>query len=130
MLDEFELQERLLAELEEAGEENIPTLANTVFADECANSDEKRIQMKNALASLINADLVRVAFDDGSGRALIELSKERSYETIMQFHMVLRSDDGTWTGGLRPWPEIVTTEIGKMQAQGILKARGYRWWSK
>jgi len=128
MEDETELQDRLLSELEEAGEENLPTLANTIFAEEMT-VDQQRAGIRSALAGLINADLVRVAFEDATGRELREISKELSERVIEQLddHLVLRSD-GTWTGGPRPWPEVVTTEKGKARARVVLETRGYQWW--
>jgi len=129
MLDQSELQDRLLSELGEAGEENIPTLANTVFAG-AENFDEQRAGMRDALGSLMHAGLVRVALEGQAG--LDELSKARSRNIIEQLevHLVVRPDVLAWTGGPRPWPEIVTTANGKVRAHAVLESRGYQWWRK
>lgn len=129
MLAQTELQERLLSELQEAGEENLPTLANTVLSSgEAAGIAE----LTEALSQLIHSEQVSVAIETQEGENLEELSHEQSQNFIGQLekHLVWRAMHNSWTGGLRPWPLIVTTNKGKERAQAILDERGYRRWEQ
>ena len=57
---------RILAELEEAGEEDVPTLMNTVLKPAGDNSEVE--MMRRALENLVRADLVRMSVDlDATG---------------------------------------------------------------
>ena len=125
-----ELRERILSELEEAGEENIPTLANTVF--DATGIEVERSQLKAALLSLVESGLVRVAVERDNQERLIEISKEESLGILKDIErsLVFSNDRNCWTGGPRPWPEIVLTDQGAVAARGVLDARGYQWWRR
>lgn len=129
MLDQSELLARVLSELQEAGEENIPTLANTIFAAGQA-APERIPELQATLSQMIALGLIRIALEVEEGKNLEDLSDEDSQTFINQLenHLILRSHSNSWTGGLRPWPLIVTTNAGKERARTILDERGYRWW--
>ena len=128
MVEQLELEFRILSELEEAGEENVPTIANTVF--EPTGSPTELSQLQQALEKLIEADFVRVALSRDATLRLTDLSKNESLGVIsnIRVHLVFKEASMHWTGGSQPWPEIVTTEIGKMRGRQILDERGYQWW--
>ncbi len=123
-----ELEARILSELEEAGEENIPTLANTVF--EPTGSTDESAELRDALTRLVIDEYVRVAVVRDELKRLTEMSKEVSLQIVsdLDVHLVFKSGNFHWTGGPRPWPEIVTTALGKRLGREILEARGYQWW--
>jgi hypothetical protein len=128
MLESQELEQRILTELEEAGEENIPTLINTILMP--AGDPEEAASMGQALAALVNEDLVRVAIDRDKSRRWRKLSKSESLAIIAQIqdHLKFKSSGMHWTGGERPWPNIVSTAAGKTRGREILDERGYQWW--
>lgn len=126
MLDQSELRARLLSELQE---ENIPTFANTVFGPGQAAPEQIR-ELQATLSQMITLGLIRIALEVEEGMNLEDLSDEDSQIIINQLenHLILRRQGSSWTGGLRPWPLIVTTNLGKEQARTILDERGCRWW--
>lgn len=128
MIEVSELEMRILSELEEAGRENIPTIINTVM--EVSGEDTERSEIQEALLNLVGADLIRVTLDTRMGEHVEGLSKEGSLTVIKSIgdHLQFKSTEGHWTGGVRPWPEIASTEAGREKAFEILDERGYQWW--
>lgn len=141
--DLSELELRILAELEEAGLENIPTLAITVTDVEGVPVDW--LPMKDALTKLISADLVRVSLDNShanrvrtlkSGMQLSDLarrgarpwamSKEDSLAILAEADAALTADPEYKTG----WVDILVTDAGHGMSRRILERRGYRWWQR
>ncbi len=121
---------RILSELEEFGRENIPTLINTVT--EPSGADAERVQLQEALLSLLDAGLVNVAAAGNPSSLKENLSKEDSAAVLANIndHLVFDSGRGVWTGGAGLWPEIVATDAGKEQAWELLDERGYQWWRR
>jgi hypothetical protein len=119
---------RILSELEEAGHENLPTIINTVM--EPSGGDDERNQIRDALVGLVSADLVQMALNRGSADGLESLSKDQSLALLagIDEHLRFKSGAGHWTGGQRPWPEVMNTEAGNEKAFEILNERGYQWW--
>jgi hypothetical protein len=141
--DLSELQWRILAELEEAGMENIPTLAITVTDVEGVPVDWSA--MRTALIGLINFDQVRVSLSAShadrirtlkSGVQLAEIakrragpwsmSKEESLGLIGEIDAALAADPEYKMS----WLDIVTTDAGNETSERILDRRGYQWWER
>jgi hypothetical protein len=130
-----ELEMRILSELEEAGEENISAMMNTVIQPRGEASE--LLEMQRALMSLVQADLVRMSMDrDASGR-LRDLSQSASRDVIADLTSGLRfnRERMLWTDTRHsgppygdPFPYIVNTESGKEKGFQILDQRGYQWW--
>jgi hypothetical protein len=148
MSDLQELERRILSELEWAGEENLPTIMNTVT--QRTGDINEVVLVQAALDSLVRADLVRVAFerdrsttddrvpdefaemalDHYSSIRLRPFSKGDSLVVIadLRSHLKFRESDKHWTGIKKPWPEIITTDAGKTKGREILEVYGYQWW--
>jgi hypothetical protein len=141
--DLSELQLRILAELEEAGLENIPTLAITVTDVEGVPVDWA--PMKDALTKLINTDLVHVSLDNShanrirtlkSGAQLADIarrgsrpwamSKEDSLAIMTEVDAALIADPEYD----KSWFDILVTDAGGEMSGRILDRRGYQWWRR
>jgi hypothetical protein len=132
-----ELEQRILSELEEAWEEEVTTIANTVFPP--SGTPTEIDEMAEALASLVNADLVRISIDYDYTRKLRPLSKEQSLEVIntlaSEFEFDRDGEHWAWKKFKLPLkayqvqiPEILPTQAGLVKAREILEERGYQWW--
>src|SRR5437016_4876766 len=115
-----ELEMRVLSELEEAGEENISAMMNTVIQPRGEASE--LLEMQRALMSLVQADLVRMSMDRDASRRLRDLSKHESLEVIADLPSGLRfnRERMLWTDTRHsgppygdPFPYIVNTKSGK-----------------
>jgi hypothetical protein len=130
-----EMHQRILSEIEEAGEEDVCTLLNTVIA--ATGAAKEVADFRTAVEGLIRADLVRVAIDrDATGR-LQDQSRDASLDVISHLNSNVIYDEGrgVWKDieDAGPpyddfYPYIVTTELGQEKAFEILDARGYQWW--
>jgi hypothetical protein len=124
-----ELEERVLAELAEFWRENFPALANTVSNGSGTDAELKSV--KTAFEGLVDAGLAVIGVAGADASRLERLSKEESQSILSEMpqHLRFKSENGHWTGGQRPWPELVITEIGRKHAEAILeKHGGERWW--
>jgi hypothetical protein len=138
MLETREVAERILAELEEAGEENVPTMLNTILP---GTGDPSEVELLvGALESLVEADLVRMSTSyDAKGR-LVDLSKEESLAQIAALSSNLSFgdadrlwDDSRYESGTPrdpPYPYIVITDAGMKAAREILMKRGHDWYQE
>ena len=135
MLSEIAL--RILSELEEAGEENIPAMLNTIIDGQGASNEVPDYQ--HALRELVTVDLVRMTIERDASRRLAAASKAVSFEEIDRISTYLRFDheaklwrDSRRSGPPFPslFPQIVCTEAGRRKAFEILDERGYQWWRK
>lgn len=130
-----EIAQRALSELEEAGEENIPTLLNTVT--ERTGSLAELRAMQNALTSLIDAGLVVMAIERDSSRRWKRSSARESAALIDSSTdwLVFRESDRHWTDNRKngpPFafesPHVLATSEGVARGRQILDDRGYQWW--
>jgi hypothetical protein len=130
-----ELEMRILSELEEAGEEDVVTMINTVM--ECTGDVSEVRELQSALENLVRADFVRMSIDQDSSKRLRALTKEESLMVIaeLQSHLRFKSSDGHWTDERHtgppydwPYPYIVNTDSGREKGFEILDERGYQWW--
>ena len=136
MLDVVEISQRLLAELEEAGEDSLPGLMNTVLKpDELAISFSEFSAAGN---NLIQTGLARMFIGRAKGVGPLmesEIHSLKLFEDTMT-ELIIDPVDKQWTyPGKPPWlmgtyPWIVLTDAGFVSARAILARRGYRWWEQ
>jgi hypothetical protein len=123
-----EVERRILSELQEAGEENIAAMINTII-DPTGNADELR-SMQEALSSLVRAGLVRMALSTDPTKKLVPLSGDESLAMSAKIGALLRfrTSDRHWTWGRDLKPHIVVTSAGRARADSVLEQYGYQWW--
>lgn len=123
-----EYEKRILSELEEAGEENFPTLLNTIISP--TGKANERIEFQTALTNLLQNGFIKIALERDANKRLKDMSDDDSLALLTQIteHLVFKTQSGRWTGGARPWPEVVYTERGKIEGRKILQEYGYQWW--
>jgi hypothetical protein len=137
MIDLTELEMRILAELEEAGEENAAALLNTIIRP--TGDDSEISDLQRALQRLITGDLVRIATDvDASGR-LVDLSQRQSLEVanILRSKLAFDSTRKLWTSAQksdrsngRSLPQVVNTLLGKERGRELINLRGWEWYKR
>lgn len=132
-LSDIEL--RILAELDEAGQENPAALLNTVTAR--TGADCELIEFRDALLSLIQRGLVRMSLTRDSSKSLTESSMEQSITeahallSYPQFDLSLSvwTDNRTVGPPFRElFPYVIDTDAGARIAQDCLRQKGYQWW--
>lgn len=128
MFDSKELGERVLSELEEWGQENLPTLLNTCCKPE-GRAEECRV-LGEALAQLYASGFVRFTFSNPEMSNFVIADDSTSKKLLMSLdqHLRFEQEEGYWTGTADPWPEVVATPEGRRRGRDIMDARGYQWW--
>ncbi|MBS0269998.1 MAG: hypothetical protein JSS54_13610 [Proteobacteria bacterium] len=123
-----EYEKRILSELEEAGEENLPTLLNTIITP--TGNPNERNEFQAALTNLLQKGFIKIALERDANKRLKDMSDHDSFALLARIteHLVFKTQSGRWTGGARPWPEVVYTEVGKLEGRRILQEYGYQWW--
>jgi hypothetical protein len=121
------VERRVLALLEEAGEEDIATLVNTVINSRGLVSEIQVI--RSALNSLLMRGLIEIARSrDETTRQWIAVSREQAVELLQQLTTNLNwSDDEQiwkWQHGL-PRAETVLTSAGVVAANNVLREDGW-----
>ena len=136
MIEHSELEQRILAELEEAGEETVGTLINTVTASAGDPAESNRCFA--AIGSLIGSDLVRMSNSRGADRRLEPLPQRDSLAVLDSLASKIKYDpnksywrDTSVIAG-KPLrddpPAVILTVSGKATSIAILTGRGYQWW--
>ena len=119
----------LLALLEEAGEEHVSALANSVEKRMDCTPALGAQDFSIALLNLINLDLIRVAtVRDNKQRRLIPLSTEESASIVASLGSVLEwsPNDQLWQSRRdAPITDVVLTESGVQAARAILSTDGW-----
>ena len=133
MIEIKEMGLRIMAELQEAGEENIAALLNTVL-DPNGEVTELKVLLQ-ALNDLIQNDAIRIALpqkptEQTVPQRTMPLSKEDSISTVRRLntYMHYSVDKNRWTFSQDAHPEVVLTKTGFTAAEKILEERGYQWW--
>ena len=128
MIEIDELGRRILSELQEAGEENIAAMINTII-DPTGNADEVN-SMEEALDSLVRAGLVRVALSTDPTKKLVPLSADESLAISAKIGTLLRfrTSDSHWTWSQDLKAHMVVTATGRARADEVLEQYGYQWW--
>ena len=130
-----ELEMRVLSELEEAGEEEIETMMNTVT--ELSGAPGEVVSLQEALKSLVTSNFILMSVRISSN-TWDDASKAQSISNIedASSHLTFVEKTGFWTDDRAKgssWgkmPIIVCTPKGKELAWKILDERGYQWWKK
>lgn len=123
-----ELECRVLSVLQEAGEENIAALVNTVLRPD--GSPTELYEIGSALVSLIKASLVCMALHRNPARTWQELSNDESVSIARRLNefLTFRAEDKRWTWSTSSKPHVLSTEKGGALSDEVLSEYGYRWW--
>jgi hypothetical protein len=123
-----EMEARIAAELEEAGQENIAAMINTIITP---SGDAAEIAMlRVCLDNMVRGGLVTMALDLGPGKRLAQLSVDGSLAIIARIEPLLRfrTSDCHWTFATNERLNILATQAGREQGFKNLEERGYQWW--
>ena len=128
------MEQRILAVLDEAGEENANALLNTITD---AKGDPGELQeFATAISLLIGHGLVTIVDGTEDGNSS-ELTGENAIAAIDGFlgHLTFDETRNVWTNRSRPgppyplpYPYILATRAGGDHARRILADRGADWW--
>jgi hypothetical protein len=121
------LQRRILALLEEAGEEGLCSLTNSVARPRDANNELQA--MMDALLGLLNAGFIEVAVSrDSVSLQWVSLPDEEATSLVRNIAAFVEWSRGErlwlWNSDL-PHPEIVVTTSGMTMAQQVLSEDGW-----
>jgi len=128
---------RIVSELEEAGEEDVVTMMNTVVQP--AGDPGELAEVQQALENLVHADLIRMSMDRDSSGRLKDFPKNESLDVIadLESGLSFNRERMLWTDTRHPgppyadpFPYIVNTETGRKKGFEILDERGYQWWRR
>lgn len=128
MLSIEEAKLRILSELQEAGEENVAAMANTIFDP---SGDRQQIAtLRQALEELVQGGLIRMSFRTSLTEKLVQLPEDRSLVVVRELDsgIIFRDSDRHWTWVSENYPHIVATDAGLVRADDILEEHGYQWW--
>jgi hypothetical protein len=128
VIDVHEMQMRIAAELEEAGQENVAAMINTII--DPAGDVGEIATMRDALDLMVRGGLVTMALDPGPGRKLMRLGVDDSLALVgrIQALLLFRVSDRHWTFATNERPNIVATKAGRNTGFEVLEERGYKWW--
>lgn len=128
-----EYEQRVLAALEEAWQENAYSILNTII--EPLGKPEEVQLLQEALQSLVRMDYVAMGMETFHPRQDEWLSQSNSLALILTLEQWFEFDtsDLSWTLRGKAWkdsayPAVRLTETGKDMAFKILDQRGYQWW--
>jgi hypothetical protein len=133
MTDLTEMEQRVIAELEEVWEQNIFSMLNTIVDP---NGDVGEVAMlQEALKGLVERGFVAMGLEQFSPREQVKLDKQAALELVSHLGEWFRFDAETsfWTlskGDFREvrYPVIFSTAEAREKAFQILDNRGYQWW--
>lgn len=129
MNDLSEMAQRVLCELEEAGEENISSTLNTVIDPKGVSIEVQDI--KDAIAELLQVGVVRLRSKGGDPKRLLSLSSAEEEALVSGLDAVLSFDNaqGIWIWNTAvPRAYLRLTDLGWKRAREVLEERGYQWW--
>lgn len=128
-----EMEQRVIAELEEVWEQNIFSMLNTIV-DPSGDPGEVGM-LQEALKSLVERGFVAMGLEEFSPREQTKLDKQAALELVSRLGEWFRFDAETsfWTlskGDFREvrYPVILSTAETREKAFQILDSRGYQWW--
>jgi hypothetical protein len=134
-----ELAQRILAELEEAGEDSIATLLNTCIVEPCRA--EHPDELGAAITELIPLGLATISIGRGDDGRLADAPSDKAlqYAATLKEYVVYSDKDKVWLdiplaeageGEFVDPMNAVSSQAGRDVAFDILDQRGYRWWRK
>ncbi len=128
-----EYAQRILSELEEAGQENVFAMLNTIIEPGGAEAEVEGF--KELLSLLMDRGLITLGMSAFGRRTSKELEPRESPNLNAELQRWFRFDNrrNIWTlkDGILPStsiPEIYLTPEGRQMSEAILVARGYQWW--
>ena len=135
MEDVSEIESRILAELEEAGSENIPALMNTVMVS--IGAEQEATLTQQAIRNLLASKFVTLRMSSiPKGNEPKTSDKAFAIIDELKAHLKYVNSEQHWTDERmagppffqNPVPEIVLTDTGLLRSRSILNERGYQWW--
>lgn len=118
---------RILAELEEAGEEEMVTLVNTVMP-RTGESGELDMFSSALIDLIVSGDIT--AERRSRGRSLEPISPANEVRRTLSGFAFDRVE-GFWVDATKAFDVyVVASPAGLERARRILDERGYRWWNK
>lgn len=134
MLEPDELAQRLIAELEEAGFDELHGLLNAVIAP--TGSPNELETYKHALEAITRNGHGYLCFERMRPPELHRLNDDQTTEFLNRLPDWFRFErsSGYWMlGNGDPlndrYPVIFLTHLGVEKARKVLETRGYHWWS-
>jgi hypothetical protein len=133
MSDLTEMEQRVLAELEEFWKENVFAMLNTIFDP---TGDEREVTLlQEALRSLVERDYILMGLEGFFPSNPEKFTKSASLQLLSNLEGWFKFDsqDPHWTlskGDIKKEriPMIFSTPAGRQKAGEILTQRGYQWW--
>ena len=133
MTDLTEMEQRVLAELEEFWEENVFAMLNTII--EPTGDIQEVVSLQSALMDLVERDYAVMGTEGFVPSEPERLGKQASLDLLTRLGEWFRFDreDLHWTlskGDIKKEriPVIFSTVMGRNKAVEILTERGYQWW--
>ncbi|KAB2910828.1 MAG: hypothetical protein F9K29_24065 [Hyphomicrobiaceae bacterium] len=133
MADLTEMEQRVLAELQEFWVENVFSMINTIY-DPTGDPHEVAM-LQEALNGLVERDYVLMGFEGFVPRNPEKLGKKQSLELVSQLGDWFKfdSENSCWTlskGDIKKEriPAIFSSAEAREKAFQILDERGYQWW--
>lgn len=130
MISNDEVQQRILAELEEcAAEMELVSLLNTVI-DYREGRPEEVTLFREAMRQLIDKSLVLMAPENEPGQQTVEVDAAQSRAMVSEVleSLFFGTDDLHWTADPFVITYAVLTEAGRLAGKQLLDERGYEWW--
>lgn len=121
------LQRRVIAVLEEAGEEDLATLLNTV--DNWRGTSVEVEKIRDALTRMLHYELIKVAsIRDNTTLLWTPLTKEGALAVLQQLGRCLQwcQDESLWRWkGGETRPTVLLTDSGQALARRVLSEDGW-----
>ena len=131
--DLTEMEQRVLAELEEFWEQNVFAMLNTIIQP--AGDAQEVAALQQSLVGLVERDYIVMGLEAFHPREVERFDKMASQELLASLGDWFKFDaaDPPWTlarGDINKEriPIILSTASGRQKADEILRQRGYQWW--
>jgi hypothetical protein len=131
--DMTEMEQRVLAELEECWDQNVFTMLNTIIQP--AGDAQEVAAFQQSLVGLVERDYIVMGLEAFHPREIEKFDKMASQELLASLGDWFKFDaaDPHWTlakGDIKKEriPIILSTASGRQKADEILRERGYQWW--
>jgi hypothetical protein len=135
MSDLTEIEQRILCTLEEAGQENVFRLINTILRP--SGDDREVLELKRALKGLVERDFALMGWYGPHPNPAEKQPKEQSLAFLegIEEWFSFDTNDNLWglskgTYGKIKCPAVFATRPARDVAFKILDERGYQWWEQ